>query len=694
MGFGAAPSVEAGPDYEVVTPRPGQSVEDAVAELAARSDVVLAQPNWIYHGLLVPNDTSYPSQYHLPLIRAPEAWEITRGSASETIAIIDSGADTNTIDLGPRIVKAPGVDIIDGDMDASDTPSGSSHGTRVAAVAAAATNNGINVAGIDWFSNLLLVRVLSGAGATGTSIDIDSGLRAAIRHKATVINLSLGFSTSTIDSLIESRLVEAENANIIVVAAAGNDGTSPVIYPASSTRAIGVGASTSADARASFSNYGAATGLTGIDVMAPGQSVVTLGFSDAVVTASGTSFSAPVVSAAAALVRSLRPGITPAQFLRFLRSTARDIGDPGYDDFTGAGRIDLMALISAACANTNYGDSLAAADARTAPMVTGGRQGHAALYLNTADSWAGFFQRHSATRGTIQFYWMPDSTQPSDTRFILTQRGNAAHSSGNLDLIHRTDGKLEYRLQDSGAIVSSTILNAGQWYQIAVTWGESGMILWVNGESEVSRAVSGGPPLADTLYLGAPSALGSAQSARGRFDALAFGSTQQNLFPKALFARVESQATATTEVGTVKVGWKSFATETNAVTIDVYADTDQTGFNGTLLASGLANDENESASLAPLTIGNAYYIALVATDATTTSNNIPERAYAYGAAAILNAAPPAVSVSAATTGSSGGGCLLTRLPWGWAAGGRAWRDLLLESVAGRVLASAYYALFA
>lgn len=692
--------------YEVVATRPGQTVEAAIAELSSRGDVVIAQPNYIYRAMaFTPNDPLFSTQYALSLINARDAWGVSRGSSSETIAIIDSGADTTHIDLvDTRFRTVAFGDIIGNDSDVADTPSGSGHGTGVAGIAAANTNNLLQVSGIDWFSNLLPIRVLSGASATGTSLDIDSGIRHAIRHRATVINLSLGFGSSSVDAIVEAALVAAAAQNIVVVAAAGNSGASPVIYPASSTNAIGVGASTSADAWATFSSFGASSGLTGVDVVAPGENILMLGLNSTTKTASGTSFSTPIVTGAAALARSARPGLTPAQFLGFLRSTATDIGEAGFDDKTGAGRIDLFRLLRVLAGRPTFGDSLAVADTSSAALAGGsGRQAQQSFLMAGPASYIGYFQKHGSGTGTIQFYWKSDSEPTSDTRFIVTQRGNLSHSSGHIDLIYRSDKKLEYRLQDSGTLVSATPLNLGQWYHIALTYGPGGMTLAINGDSQASNAVTGGPPLADTIFFGAPFAFGSAQTAVGRLTSPVLRNSQDTLFPSALFVKVERPATTavgglgiasalTTEVGNALITWKAYQTETNGITINVYADTDQNGFNGTLLASNLANDEYESVSIASLTLGQTYYIYIVATDSTTALNASPERAYAYSGATITASAPAVVAVTGSAGAPSSGPCLLGRLP-----GDHSWmrmvRDALMETRFGRFCAGAYYILF-
>lgn len=680
----------------LVATRSGQSVEAAVRELESRGDVEYAQPNYIYRALrTVPSDPSFGNQRHLELIRAPLAWDIDTGLASETIAIVDSGADTDHVDIDTRFVFFDAIDVIGNDSDPQDDDC-SGHGLAVAGAAGALTNNDTLVSGVDWNAPLLPIRVLSGCGASGTSLTVDSGIRAAAKNNARVINLSLGFSSSAVDNLVEAAITVARDSGAVVLAAAGNDGAVNVIYPASSTRTIAIGSSSNSDARSSFSNFGAATGLNGVDLVAPGENILTLGMSNVTRTISGTSLSTPIVSGAAALVRAHRPGLSAENVLRFMRATAQDIGNEGYDSQTGAGRLDLYRLITVATGNPAYaGANFLAPDTRTSEITSGGRQAHQSLPITTTDSYAGYRNRVTAGTGTIRVYFKPDSGQPtSDTAFILTQRGNLTRQGGNIDVILRADSKIEYRLADSGTLVSVTKLNPGQWYHIAVTYGSRGMTLFVNGDSEANNSVTGGPPTADTVFLGAPISMNGAQSARGRFDAINFAETQLMHFPSALFARVESLATATTiSRGLVDVGWKSYATETNSITIDVYADTDNEGFNGILLSSGQTNDEHqEDISIGGLVLSQSYYILIKATDASTALNQFPEIAWAYSASPFTNSTPPIVTVSG-PAGSGKGPCLLVRSGWN-VSSMRTLRDLLLATAVGRLFCNFYYIIFA
>lgn len=652
-------TIELSGRVERVATRPGQSVEHAIAELESRGDVIRVQPNYRYHANVIPNDPRYADQYHLALIGAPSAWDISRGSASETIAILDSGSDTDHGDLGARIVRVAGGDIVEGDDDAADAPNGTGHGTAVAGIAAAATNNGTQVAGIDWISKLLPIRILD-TGGSASSFDIEAGIRKATLHRARVINMSIGYGDPSIDPLVEAALADAAAAGIIIVASAGNSATSSVHYPASSQYAIAAGSSTSADARSSFSNYG-----TGLDIMAPGSSLISIGLNDATVTGSGTSFSAPIISAAAALVRAIRPGLTPSEFLHFLRSTARDIGEAGWDDFTGPGRIDLHRLLTVATSKTDYGDSLP-----PARVVAGGHKGMPMLPMTSVDSFVEFGGHHYATRGTIEFYWMPEAAG-GDSRFVAKQT--------DLDLVYQADGKLRYRLGGS-TLLSRSKLNLNQWYHVALTYGDSGMILYVNGDSEVSNG-STAAPNADTFFLG---------GALGRFSALGFSSVQKIAFPSAMFIKVERPAALATYNGNILVGWKAYQTETTSIIVDIYADTDAAGYDGVLLASGLSNDQRELISLSALAETQSYFLYVIAREASSM-----ERAYSYASSAIVpgeNIEPaPGQAVTSGGGSAGGGGCIIARLP-GDHTPVRRLRDEMMGSRAGRLLVRAYYSI--
>ncbi len=705
LGYATRATLSTG--WRLVTVRPGLTTAQAIAELRTRDGIVSALPNYTARTLLVPNDPSYAAQYHLATIDAANAWDVTVGQATDTIAIIDTGGDTTHPDIASRVVFAPGIDIINGDSDPSEPISGTGHATSVASMAAATTNNATNIAGVDWNARVLYIRVLDTAGG-GSWFDIAQGILKAVEHKATVINLSLGTDTSDIISYAEDALLAARNANIPVITASGNSGASgtPIGFPASSHHTIAVGASTAADALASFSSYGKPNStLRGVDLVAPGDNVTFLSPGAGTTSGNGTSFAAPIVSGAASLLHNLRAEYHAENYRTLLTATAKDLGTAGYDSFTGWGRLNLNSLVRQAAVATLYpfandsahtrADSFSVdpvGSERTATTVAGGRQGRRYLDISGDNIYAGYAGALAGDTGTIEFYFRYSAIQPSDTRYILTQKGSSAGKpKGSLDLVLLSDSRVQFSLQDSGVVTSTTRLNPNQWYHLAVTWGPKGMILLINGDSQASRAVSGGPPASDTVFLGAPTALGSARSAPGSFDALRFSSNQRIVFPAALHARVE-HVTAQA-LNAVHLRWTAIKNDTSATFIDVYVDVDSVGFDGTLIASNLANDGSEAISLTGLNaFGAPFYVYVVAKDA----NYPTEIARAYSDTA-FNAFSSLSSLVKSQDPLSDNACLIAK------AGGdaemtlvvlRRLRDWSLATLPGRLIVRLYYALFA
>lgn len=294
-------------------------------------------------------------QWNLDRIGAPDAWRMATG-VGQVVAIIDSGVDLDHPDLVEQFVRRPdgrilGRDVIEDDDEPQD-PLG--HGTMVAGISAATSDNGVGVAGVAPGARLLPVRVLDREGR-GTSSDVDEGIRWAVDNGATVINLSLESATSGDgDSLLGGATIAAPVAavdyawqhGVVVVAAAGNSGNGFTDYPRSSPVVL-VGATDRDDTRTDFSDSGRDDLL-----MAPGVDVVstwcrqagdercapdthTYGIAD------GTSFAAPHVAGALAVLRSA--GLDADEAVDRLRESARDLDEAGRDDRTGHGLVDLAA---------------------------------------------------------------------------------------------------------------------------------------------------------------------------------------------------------------------------------------------------------------------------------------------------------------------------------------------------------------
>jgi subtilisin family serine protease len=285
-----------------------------------------------------PNDYWYPSQWHLTKIQAPNAWGVTTGSTGVTIAVIDSGVSAVN-DLSSKLL--PGINLIDGGTDVTD---GFNHGTPVAGIAGASTNNGTGVAGISWLSSILPVKVYGNTGATTCSA-ITNGIIWAADHGAKVINMS--FAGPTACSGESSAIDYAWNRGAVLVAAAGNDGTTTPTYPAAYNNVIAVASTESDDSLSSFSNRG-----NWLSVAAPGRGLYTTYNNGAYTGASGTSAAAPVVSGIAALVLSANPALTNAQVTSIIEQSADDLGVAGFDSSFGWGRVNAYRAVVAATGST------------------------------------------------------------------------------------------------------------------------------------------------------------------------------------------------------------------------------------------------------------------------------------------------------------------------------------------------------
>lgn len=270
-------------------------------------------------------------------VDAPEAWELTTGNPAVRIAILDSGIDSDHPDLVGKVVDSA-------DFTGSGTEDNYGHGTHVAGIAAANTNNGIGVAGLGHNSVLMNVKVLGDDGY-GPYSWIANGIYWAVQNNAKVINMSLGSSQRS--STLQAAVNYAWGNDVVVVAAAGNSNNPSRTYPAYYSNCIAVAATDNNDTKASFSSYG-----KWVDVAAPGENIYSTfpnnafylqtvyGRSQNYDFGSGTSMSTPFVSGLAALVWSTEYG-TSAQSVRDrIELTADTV--PGTGDYWKWGRINVF----------------------------------------------------------------------------------------------------------------------------------------------------------------------------------------------------------------------------------------------------------------------------------------------------------------------------------------------------------------
>ncbi len=280
---------------------PENKVKEKVKGYRGEVTVKFAEPDYIAKVILTPNDLYFGKQWGMVKIQAPEAWDITQGSATVKIAICDTGIDQDHEDIAAKIVAnknftvSPTVDDRYG------------HGTHVAGIAAAITNNAKGVAGVGFNSSLMNVKVL-GDNGTGRYSWVAKGIIWAADNGAKVINLSLGGSSPS--ATLESAVDYAWSKGAVLVAAAGNNNTDAPLYPAYYQNCIAVAATDQNDVKASFSNYG-----SWVDIAAPGVDIFstmpnhknkigTLNYGSL----SGTSMSAPHIAGVGALLFAKYPG--------------------------------------------------------------------------------------------------------------------------------------------------------------------------------------------------------------------------------------------------------------------------------------------------------------------------------------------------------------------------------------------------
>jgi thermitase len=291
------------------------STEELIERLSKVPAVEYVEPNYYVELVLTPNDPSFSIQWGLTKIRSPQAWDLTTGNDT-LVAVVDTGVQLNHPDLQGRVIA--GATFVPGTSTPNDDHG---HGTHVAGTVAAATNNGLGVAGAGFNTRILAVKVLDSFG-NGTVDQVANGITYAANNGAKVINLSLGGDSPS--TTLRNAVVYSWNLGVLNVAAAGNDGSSSiVIYPAGYTDVVlPVGATTQSDTRAWFSNFG-----SWIRLYAPGLDIFSTCLGSTFCNNSGTSMACPHVSGVAALVyaRFATQSPTNAKVRKQIKCTAAPV---------------------------------------------------------------------------------------------------------------------------------------------------------------------------------------------------------------------------------------------------------------------------------------------------------------------------------------------------------------------------------
>ncbi len=311
-----------------------------VCEFLSRLPMVeMAEPNYIFRKAeTTPDDTNYAMQWNLRRVGASQAWDIEVGSDAFTIAVIDTGVDYNGQEFTSRCV--PGYDYYNKDPDPYDDDV-DGHGTTVASVMGAATNNANMVAGMTWAGKIMPLKALNFSGE-GTNESVSQSLYHAANNGARIINMS--FTSSEDVAIVREAVAFAYGKGCLMTAAVGNEGTDRLDYPAAYDHVIGVGSVDFYDNHSSFSNHNSS-----VDLVAPGQNraddmggipVVKQG--NVLKYTKGTSIAAPHVAGAALLIWADDPTLTSDEVWQSLRDGALDLGATGWDEYYGFGRLDVM----------------------------------------------------------------------------------------------------------------------------------------------------------------------------------------------------------------------------------------------------------------------------------------------------------------------------------------------------------------
>ena len=334
------------------------NVDKFIKAIEASGKVEYAEKVPISKTTLTPNDPSYGSQWGLAKINSTTAWDYSTGSSSIVVAIVDDAVLRSHPDLIGNVWVNPGeiannnidddnngyIDDINGydvaDMDNNPNPTNNSydHGTHVAGIVGAEGNNNTGVASIGFGVSLMCVK------STSTPVSITNGYDGVVYaadNGADVINMSWG--GSGFSQTGQNIMNYAYGQGCVLIAAAGNSNVNTLFYPAAFTNVISVAATSSNDAKASFSNYG-----NWIDVSAPGDNIYATVVGNTYGNKSGTSMASPMVAGLCGLMLSLNPGLSQAYLTNCLLSTADNINaqNPGYIGQLGSGRINANAAMN------------------------------------------------------------------------------------------------------------------------------------------------------------------------------------------------------------------------------------------------------------------------------------------------------------------------------------------------------------
>ncbi len=367
LGFKPVAQYPFSPAVRVLIPEPLHldSVPEALQRVSAEEPGWKALPDHIAFSDAVPNDFDPRELWSLAKIGAPSAWEVSAGSSTVVVGIIDSGITLNHPDLAANIWQNPGEsgngrdddgngladdlrgwDFADNDNDPTDTEG---HGTHVAGIIGAVGDNATGLTGVAQRVKLIGLRAGNKSLATSAIVQALDYLTNLKTRGVPIVAVNNSYTSSTPNNLQRDSIIRARDADILFVAAAGNDARDidqgGLLYPVgfALSNIIGVASTSLSDTLSDFSNWGA----TSVHIAAPGSSIVSTLPGGLYGVKEGTSMAAPLVAGAAALLRSAEPALGAAQLKARMLSSAKPL--PGFEErVASGGRLDLQSLINPA----------------------------------------------------------------------------------------------------------------------------------------------------------------------------------------------------------------------------------------------------------------------------------------------------------------------------------------------------------
>lgn len=461
------------------------NVDVIISKMKATGNIDYAERVPLDRTTLTPNDPSYSSQWHLATIQAASAWNYFSTGSTIKIAIVDDAVERTHSDISPNLWVNPGeiannnidddgngyIDDINGyDVGSNDNnpnpPSASySHGTHVTGCASPATNNNNGVAGIGFSCKIMAVKATSSASSITNGYD---GIVYAVVSGADVINMSWGGTGNS--TTAQNIITWASNQGVVLVAAAGNNNSNTMFYPAGYTECIAVAASNSNDTKASFSNYG-----TWVDITAPGNNIYATYYGNTYANNSGTSMASPIVAGLAGLMLSLNPSLTPTDIRNCITSTAVNINslNPSYTGQLGAGRINANAAMQCISSTLNW-PPVANFTANVTTVTAGGNVQFTDLSVYNPTSWSWTFPGGTPASFNGQnpppiVYNTPGTYNVSLT--VTNGNGNDVQTNTNYITVTTASGceMINYPIPSSWTLTN---------YYTGATVGQDG---WING---------------------------------------------------------------------------------------------------------------------------------------------------------------------------------------------------------------------